>query len=446
MNPLPQDIKTCRDMLLAVTPVLPRRDALQQELADAQAAQERGYYLPDEDDRVRRLFAEYLDVRSALLGIVARLEPWVDQGEALERKERLQVFTIGFTAACYLLRCAQYMTGIADGKKVVIRKLNEAEPRFNIPRKAYTKIYRSQSSVSRMFKFHEAWRFYDENRESIHALKDDPVFTEVVDLLEKEEPFIETKRRDYWKRRLRYRIHSFRRRNASTFERSMFGLMEMSGRTIAELRDPTAGLQRLPKRADGTPYETAEALLEPGDIIISRHRDALSNLFLPGFWPHGSLYVGEMGGEDGNVAEARKDGVLLRPLHDTLSVDAFLILRAKVSAADRQQAARRSLKHIGKLYDFAFDFRQSERLACTALIYRSWHNQSGVTFELIEQSGRLCLPAESLIEQALESETFHVIAYFGPHCEAVSQGREAEKAYQRDQALKTENPTSPPAC
>ena len=46
----------------AVAPMLPLRDEVTVELADAAAAQERGYFLPDEDERIRETFARYLTV------------------------------------------------------------------------------------------------------------------------------------------------------------------------------------------------------------------------------------------------------------------------------------------------------------------------------------------------------------------------------------------------
>lgn len=427
---LTHEIESCRDTLLAVVPVIPKRANLKQEIADAEAAQERGYYLPDEDERLREVYAQYLEVRTALRGVVARMEPWVDKGSELERSEQLRVFIVGFTAACYLVRSGLFMIGMAEGRKVVRRKLDEAEPRFGIPRKSFTEIYRLQSSVRRMWKFHEAWQFYDRNRDEIQDFKDNPELGMIVSLLKEEEPFMETRRREYWKHRIRYRLHSFRRRHRTSFEQTMFRILEVGGRTVSELRDPSAGLRKQPKRAAGKPCQAALELLEPGDIIVTRHRDALSNLFLPGFWPHAALYVGKLGNGAGNVAEAKKDGVRLRQLEETLSVDAFIILRAKLGAPIRECAAERALTHIGKLYDFAFDFRQSHRLACTGLIYRSWHGQAGITFELGEQSGRMCLSAENMLHQALSSEKFEVIAYFGPDCEEVSQGTEASSRFQ----------------
>ncbi len=433
---LTHEIKSSRDTLLAVAPVMPQRSKLQQEIADAEAAQERGYYLPDEDERLREVLASYLEVRTALRGVVARMEPWVDMGQKLAGKEQLQVFVVGFTAACYLVRSGQFMIKMAEGRRVVRRKLDEAEPRFGIPRKSFTEIYRLQSSVRRMWKFHEAWKFYDENRSQIHALSEDPQLKEIVTLLIAEEPFMETRRREYWKHRIRYRLHSLRRRHRTTFEQTMFQLFAIGGRTIAELRDPSAGLRKKPKRVLGEPLQVAAKILEPGDIIITRHYDALSNLFLPGFWPHAALYVGHLGNGYGEVVEAKKDGVKLRPLDETLAVDAFLILRGEQGYTVRECAAERALSHVGKLYDFAFDFRQAHRLACTALVYRAWHGQAGVSFQLGEQSGRLCLSAEDLIQQARSNGKFEITAYYGPSCHKVSQGKEAVTRFLEQQSPK----------
>jgi hypothetical protein len=427
---LTHELEDCRNILLAASPALPKREDLATELADADAAQERGYYLPDEDERLREVYARYLEVRAALREVVSRMEPWVDMGEKLSRENQLRVFLIGFTAACFLIRSGLFMIGIAQGRRVVRRKLDEAEPRFDIPKKSFTQIYRLQTSMRRMWKFHAAYQFYLRNKDDLTLLKNDPELSALVDLLIAEEPFMEKRRRNYWNHRIRYRWHSFRRRHRSGFEQTMFRIFELGGRTIAELRDPTTGLRRLPKRAAGVPCSQALAILEPGDIIVTRHRDALSNLFLPGFWPHAAFFVGEQK-EGGNVVEARKDGVKLRDLSDTLSVDAFLVLRANLGTDIKNSAASRALCHVDKLYDFAFDFSQSDRLACTAVVYRSWHGLGDVTFSLGEKAGRMCLSAEELISQALDSGHFQIVAFFGPDCEKLSLQEVAQEQFLR---------------
>ena len=420
----------CVRILQAVDEGMPRPEDLVQELSDADAAQQRGYYLPDEDDRLRNVFAGYLEIREGLKMVLARVEPWIDKKEGLSAEDRLRAFVIGFTAACLLLRSGSYVTRIAEGRPVVTQKLGEAEPRFGIVRKSFTEIYQAQSSVQRMWKFYMAWRFYEEYRSRILAMADDELVGAVIPILKAEEPFMEKRRREYVGKRFRYRLHSFLRRNRSGFENTMFQILQIGGRTVSELRDPMTGLIAMPKRVPGEPLEAIRVFLKPGDIIVTRHRDALTNVFLPGFWPHAALYVGEqlLGG---NVVEAKKDGVLLRELDETLKVDSFVVLRADVDEKVLCEVVSRAMSHMGKLFDFAFNFCQTDRLACTALVYRSWHGLGGMEFILGEQAGRFCLPAEDLIDQTLGGGLFRVVAFFGENCGAVSFDDEAAAKFKR---------------
>jgi hypothetical protein len=417
-------IERCVSILQAVDEGMPRPEDLVRELGDADAAQARGYYLPDEDERLRHVFAAYLEIREGLKMVLARVVPWIDKKDGLSAEDRLRAFVIGFTAACMLLRSGSYLVRIAEGRPVVSQKLDEAEPRFGIARKSFTEIYRAQSSVQRMWKFFMAWRFYDEYRGRIIAMSDDELVGSVISLLTGEEPFMEKRRREYIAKRFRYRLHSFLRRNRSGFENTMFHILEIGGRSVAELRDPMTGLIAMPKRVPGEPLEAIRGFLKPGDIIVTRHRDALTNVFLPGYWPHAALYVGEQAGGR-NVVEAKKDGVLLRELDETLKVDAFVVLRAEVDEPVLGEVVSRAMSHVGKLFDFAFDFRQADRLACTNLVYRSWHGLAGMEFKLGEQAGRFCLPAEDLIDQTIGSGLFQVAAFFGEECETVSFGEAA---------------------
>ncbi len=417
-------------ILQAVGEGMPRPESLIRELSDADAAQKRGYYLPDEDDRLRDVFAKYLEIREALKIVLARVEPWIDKKDGLSAEDRLRAFVIGYAAACLLLRSGSYIVRIAEGRPVVAQKLDEAEPRFGIARKSFTEIYSAQSSVPRMWKFYLAWLFYEEYRGRILSMADDEMIGGIVPLLVEEEPFMEKRRTEYVAKRFRYRLYSFLRKNRSGFENTMFQILQIGGRTISEIRDPMTGLVAMPKRVPGDPLEAIRAFLKPGDIIVTRHRDALTNLFLPGYWPHAALYVGQQP-EGGTVVEAKKDGVLLRELDETLKVDSFVVLRANADEQVTKEVVNRAISHVGKLFDFAFDFRQTDRLACTALVYRSWHGLAGMEFVLGEQAGRFCLPAEDLIDQTLGSGLFQVAAFFGENCGEVSFEEEAAANFGR---------------
>ena len=117
--------------------------------------------------------------------------------------------------------------------------------------------------------------------------------------------------------------------------------------------------------------------------------------------------------EAAQFLEAKKDGVLVRPFEETLLVDAFMVIRPRLEHKQRAQALNRALTHEGKLYDFMFDFRKADRLACTEVIYRSYHGIGPITFELRKHTGKLCLSAEDLIAQALDSGHFEKVVEFG---------------------------------
>ena len=180
----------------------------------------------------------------------------------------------------------------------------------------------------------------------------------------------------------------------------------------------------------------AVAFLQPGDVLVTRHSIALTNLFMPGFWPHAALYIGTpeqrdalgveapaekhaLWGESICTLEALKDGVRLRPLSDTLSVDHFVVLRPQLPATTIRQAIERGVVHEGKMYNFDFDFFSSDRLVCTEVIYRSFDGLDDIHFPLKERAGRKTLSAEDLLDYALDAEAFEPVAIFGVNgCEA----------------------------
>ena len=58
----------------SVAAAMPAHGDVRQELADAEAAQARGYFLPDEDERLRDVFVRYLSLRATLLEVVASIQ------------------------------------------------------------------------------------------------------------------------------------------------------------------------------------------------------------------------------------------------------------------------------------------------------------------------------------------------------------------------------------
>lgn len=396
--------------VVAAADAMPDEADLEHELACISAASARGYFLPDEEEWIRLRYAQYLSLRAALVEVLGSFGEEAGN-DAAEWRERLPVFITAFAAACVLMRADRFMVELAADRPVLWKKLDEADPRAGIPRKTFTAVFKSLSDPVNARRFLLAADFQERHRSGIRALATDPVAGPVVALLEREEPWIGRRKRDALKLLVSYRRFSFVRRNRSAWKKVMAGFFEASGRAVAELRQPGIKPTGAPKRI--TAAMRAEVLLQarPGDVFVTRHDDALSNLFLPGFWPHAALYLGtaadmeEVGiqapGPGGWFLESKKDGVRVRQAEETLEVDAFVALRPPLERDDLAAALRLAASHVGKPYDFLFDFRTSDRMVCTEVIYRGFHGTGPVRFSLREVGGRLCLPAEELIDQSL---------------------------------------------
>jgi len=409
------------EQVISAAQALPVEKDLLAIRREAELASTRGYYLPDEDDRLRVVYSDYLRVRAILLDTIYNLPTLSQPKKGWE--ENTEAFSIAYTAACALIRAASYIIEIAKSMPVIWNKLDEAEERFGIKRKSLTRLYKSSTSPLRMWRFFEATRFYEANKESIKSLRTrSHLHEELISLLEEEEPFIEARRRLFIRKRFKFQLYDMIRRHKSGYRIAMFHLFRLSGSAIAEMKQPF----RKERHSHSTKkcvtpeiIEQIEPLLEPGDILITRHNDALSNLFLPGFWPHAAFYAG---GEDKDrvVIESKKDGVKFRRLEETLYVDCFLVIRPKLTQDAILAVIDKAKTHVGKRYDFLFDFTKSNRLACTELVYRSYHATADIQFELIERAGRKCLSAEDLINQAIGRQQFDCVALFGLTGEEIS--------------------------
>ena len=440
--------------IASLAPAVCGLNQIETELADIARAEKRGYFTPDEDDRVRARFAQYLGARSALLQTIGELRPFaLGSRQSINEESRIRAFVAAYAASTMLVQAGRFIVERYAASSLVQRKLNEAEPRFGIPRKQFTEVYKSLTDPMNAFRLTLALRYAAEHRDEIETLAKDSEFAPVLEHLRHAEQSLSMSKRRFALARLRYRWHSLRRRRASAFAQTMFAIFESGGRVIADIRNPFHA-----KRITPAIRAQLEAILEPGDVMVSRHDDAASNLFLPGYWIHASLHIGDQHARQSlsialdehragrwvdpiRVLEARKDGVLFRPLEETLAVDAVAVLRPKLRPQQIGQAIARAIAHEGKLYDFEFDFFRSDRLVCTEVVYRGYHGVGGIEFALSHRAGRPTLSAEDLIAMALQARGFEPVAAFGaPAClDRVVIGAEAAEAIAQCSASQKRN-------
>jgi hypothetical protein len=381
----------------------------------ALATGERSYYRPEDDDEIRRMLVRYLSYRTALLRTVWHYQRY---GELPEERSRLRALLLHYTAAAVAYDYAARFVMAFDGATTAIRKLNEAEPRWDLPAGTYDAIRANLGHVSHRRWLEDGWRNY-------HATL--PAWSGSG--LKEEEPYATFHRAiatagentaRLSEKLMRYKLHTALA-DVTKFSRGGWYRASAAVSTLigdARIREPRAGAALV------TPDLLAalQPRLRPGDIVIERRNWYLSNAFLPGYWPHSALYVGTaaelraMGFEaDPRVArhleafsrpdaaghapafiEAVSEGVVFTTLeHSVGEADSVAVLRPRLTFDQIKEVIGRAFSHAGKPYDFDFDFFSADKLVCTEVVYRAFG--SYVDFPLVEVLGRKTLPALEIV-------------------------------------------------
>lgn len=412
---------TIRGLIVAAEEL--ERDAMSPE--ELQTITRRGEFRPDEDEAIGYWFARFLSVRESLWDVIEDVLEVLDKSVLdIKGQKDWKYFLVGYSAVCILIRIDRLMLFKVASHSLVQRKLNEAFPEYRIPRKQYTTIFSAFVDQGNVLAIRDAMNLAGKNRQQLDALASDPDVGFLASRLPSLETSLNPSKLSYFRRAFDYVSHKWRRRGVVTAQKSLAGILEGFGRTASEFYNADNKMVTAELLAE------ISELLQPGDIIVTRHRKALTNLFLPGFWPHAALYIGtaEEREEIGVhadwakeqawtgelcILEARKDGVRFRPLTDTFSVDVFAVLRPRLSTESICRGIERAVLHEGKMYNFDFDFYTSDRLVCTEVIYRAFDGLEQIQFPLQERASRKTLSAEDLLDYALDSQQFETIAIFG---------------------------------
>jgi hypothetical protein len=188
--------------------------------------------------------------------------------------------------------------------------------------------------------------------------------------------------------------------------------------------------------------------LKPGDVLLVRREWFLSNVGLPGFWPHAALYVGtpaertayfddpavhawvRAAGEDSGdleallrarspqavqtasaplegghvprVVEAISEGVSFTSLEHAAGGDSLVVLRPRLPKTSQARAIVRAFHYAGRPYDFDFDFRTDSALVCTELVAKAYEGDGelpGLNLPSVEVLGRPVTPANLIARQ-----------------------------------------------
>ena len=191
---------------------------------------------------------------------------------------------------------------------------------------------------------------------------------------------------------------------------------------------------------NGEELESLRALLQPGDIFLNRSDYYISNIGIPGFWTHASLYIGipeererffsedikcqnwvSMKGEKSgdlehllkntygsiydlnnakseaySIVESVSEGVVLSTFKEGAEKDGIVVLRPLLPKSEIAKAIFKAMDHINRPYDYNFDFSTDTVIACTELVYKVYEDSE--LFPVNEMFGKPFSTANEIAE------------------------------------------------
>lgn len=402
------------------------------KLAQRIAPQPRGYFTAAEEEQTTALLVSYWKARNALFELITSYRA----DTRLEGESQRRAFITAFAAAVILVDAARVLRELADTRPVVRQKLNEPVSQFGVPGGVYDRVQHSLLSARHGWHLYHALRYFDDHQAELRRLGTDPGYAELLGVIDALRPRLSVSLAQFGAARFRTRAnHAARQLAGDLLGQALYGLQKLVGTLVADKYLRYGHRPQLP--AAIATY--IEALLAPGDVLVVRKEYALTNYFLPGHWPHAALYLGRLDAlaalglpqhehvqprwkklleaaseTPHRVMESMRDGVRIRSLGSPFASDSIVVLRPQLSPAEIAQALGRVLSHEGKGYDFDFDFRRSDRLVCTEVVYRAYDGIGALQIPLVWRAGRPTLSGSDLIRLSIRREAFVPIAVYAP--------------------------------
>lgn len=164
------------------------------------------------------------------------------------------------------------------------------------------------------------------------------------------------------------------------------------------------------------------AQLRPFDLVVMKSPYHLTDQFIPGYFGHVGIWLGndltaklthKVARSDDSKGQAMievlRSGVKISTVREFCDGDIFLVLRpTRLSAEQRRILLSNASKQLKKDYDFNFDIESPESITCTELVY--------LTYDFIDWQtrytwSRYTLSPDDLVLTALKNKQFEFSAF-----------------------------------
>jgi len=231
------------------------------------------------------------------------------------------------------------------------------------------------------------------------------------------------------------------RKDTEKQHKTLYAIRSFLFKEVSRLKNPSAHMVVF---SDAQKQEIF-SLLQPGDLVLTYTAGYMSDIFIPGAFKHGITYIGtpedresmdlsadvlppderfdvqtlavnlqESSLPDGTRAdmiEAVAEGVIFNDLEHIMDthVNRMLVLRPRLSEAERAAFLVEVYSYLGDGYDFRFDFADASQQVCTEVIYRALNGKGSIDFALTERAGHETLSADDIANYYLDSDAFDFV-------------------------------------
>jgi 1-acyl-sn-glycerol-3-phosphate acyltransferase len=391
----------------------------------------RSYYTQADDDEIRRMLVTFLSYRAALLRTVWKYQRHADLADD---RERLRALLLHYAAAAVAYDYSARFVHAFEDQESAVKKLNEAEPRWDLPAGTYNLIRANLANIEHRRWLETGWKNYrrtlpDWSTAGLTEGEPFAKFHAAITLAAKNTAELSTRLFSY---KVGTALADVTGAAKGGYYRASSTVSTLIGDT--KIREPRHGKSLITPEL----LERLRPMLQPGDILIERRNWYLSNAFLPGYWPHSALYVGtaeqlraagfdkdtriqqhletfsrpDAKGHEPAIIEAISEGVVFTTVeHSIGEADSVAVLRPQLTPLEKREVIARAFDHVGKPYDFDFDFFSSDKLVCTEVVYRAFSGY--IDFPLVEILGRKTLPAIDIVRYWTGGEGGAKLAFVG---------------------------------
>lgn len=198
--------------------------------------------------------------------------------------------------------------------------------------------------------------------------------------------------------------------------------------------------------------------LQPLDTLLEKTPFRLTDKFIPGFWGHAAIYIGNEKQlkqldlwnhpsvvkyhtqiRSGNtIVEALRSGVKINSIGSFSDIDDFALLRLQndLSVEQKKDYIIRVLSHIGKEYDFAFNVETPSKIVCSELHYLTYLD---VKFDIEYILGQPTISVDSVAKQGMINKPFKATVLYRD-----GKRQRAKQQFLFDQILKNVEQTFTP--